>query len=376
MTIQLNDHDSHIHIGIVNNNDVVDHVAPLVYTFRNTLTGPILVKDRKRFEVATRKFGKHAQYLAQITADYDRLGPARGVLLEGIKGAGKSMLSEDICNWAINLGLPVVRVDQALDEADLRLIIAACKGACVLYFDEFGKVYEEEARNKLLSFFADQSIMGVYFLLTANSTNELSNFMVNRPGRFQFRIVYSGLEVEDAMEVAKSFNLNEEMTKVLCRFTAYHFEISYDILIHVARLMLEVKSFDELLTKIESMNVPPVIYNYYEVKTIKYGDEVYGTDRATVTIKDDVMFLTLRDEADEILLDTLQIDLFDERARWTDTDVDYPTGLKVGDYRLVLKDHGLIIEFRRTLAEKVNRMKLSLQRRTSKKEETEEVEAS
>lgn len=140
MTLRLHDSDSHISVTNHNEAALLDHVPAGVYTYRMSLDGPILQKDRKRFEVASRKYGKHSQHLKTIMGAYDRLSPSMGIIMEGIKGAGKSMLAEDICNAAISMGMPAYRIDSAINESALRFLAACSPGGYVLYFDEFGKI--------------------------------------------------------------------------------------------------------------------------------------------------------------------------------------------------------------------------------------------
>jgi len=375
MTLKLHDCDSHIAISNHNDTGLLDHIPAAVYTYRATLAGPILQKDRKRFEIAPRTYGKHNQHLKMISGAYDPLGASLGIILEGIKGAGKSLLAEALCNQAITLGRPVYRIDTALDENALRFLVSISPGGCVLYFDEFGKIYDRDARDSLLSFFADQSIRGVMMILTANDTDELSGFMLDRPGRFQYRLRYEGLDVTAAHEVAKAYRLDPAYAAILARATAFHESMSYDILIALARMASEAKSLDDLMAVAEISNVPSLVYNHYDVTRVSLDGIKYGRDNTRMRVVDDILTLTVLDSDGQTLIDQVSIDLMSKEAVHLDTEVDYPAGLALGNHSLSLSINGFAVRllFRRALADLRNRMSVSLPSETEEEPSKEEV---
>lgn len=151
-TISINNYDNHLVISANDASNLIDHVPALVYRAHLGPRGIIMGKDRARFSLPPYRFGKHKDYIAQIKSSYDLLGNNNGILLYGDKGAGKSLLAEEVGNWMITKGLPVIMVSEPMDASELSIIIKAV-GPCMVYFDEFGKVYHDVVtREQLLPY--------------------------------------------------------------------------------------------------------------------------------------------------------------------------------------------------------------------------------
>lgn len=186
--IDIDNHDDQVVIVGTDQSNLVDHVPAMVYKACIRPYGIVLIKDRKQFTLPQLRFGKHKRYVQQITNTYDREGRANSVLLSGAKGTGTSLMAEELGSWMIKQDLPVIMVSEPMTAEELSIIIKAV-GPCMVYFDEFGKVYHEvPARERLLGLFSDTSFVGVMFVITGNSPNEFSDILHRRPQRFMYCI--------------------------------------------------------------------------------------------------------------------------------------------------------------------------------------------
>lgn len=237
----------------------VDHLPAAVYEIvveSNPITG-IEIRWNKvsaTFTVPEKRFGHHNRHMERIKDDYDRHNPSLGVLLAGLKGSGKSMFAEDLGNWMIGGGLPVIMISQPLGPDMLRHIIAAT-GPCMVYFDEFGKFYDEGERARLLPLFSDSTLTGVLFVVTGNEKKEFPDMIYDRPGRFRYRLTFSDLRTDAALEVGEHFQLTPAQIAGLTRYVSTH-NISWDMLCSVAKMIRPCKSDKEIYDFLEIMNVP------------------------------------------------------------------------------------------------------------------------
>jgi hypothetical protein len=144
-------------------------------------------------------YGDHAARVRRIVSGYAAMNRSLGVILSGDKGMGKSLMVRMIAErMRDERGLPTVLVQHAtpglasfLDEL----------GEAVVVFDEFEKVFpnagENEAQNQFLSLFDGLSTTKRLYVVSVNELRHISDYMINRPGRFHYhmRFVYPDAEM-------------------------------------------------------------------------------------------------------------------------------------------------------------------------------------
>lgn len=111
-----------------------------------------------------------------------------GVLLSGQKGIGKSLFVRLVAKQAIALGIPVIVVSQAIP--GLADFISSIQQDCVVVFDEFEKTFAKHddwnPQDDMLSLFDGIDGGHKLFLITCNKLEDMSQYMLNRPGRFHY----------------------------------------------------------------------------------------------------------------------------------------------------------------------------------------------
>lgn len=257
-SISINNFDNHMVIRMNDESNLIDHVPAMVYKASIGRPGIIMVKDRPNFTLPQLRFGKHNARVKQITASYDRFGKSNGVLLHGMKGSGKSLLAEELGNWMIAQDLPVIMVTEPMGAEELGIIIKAI-GPCMVYFDEFGKVYDEKpARERLLTLFSDTSFTGVLFVITGNEAEEFSDYLVNRPQRFRYNIGFGNtIDLETLHDIMAKMQVAEHLHKA---FEAYvkreGARLNFDALLCVIRESAGCKDAIEVADMCDILNVP------------------------------------------------------------------------------------------------------------------------
>jgi adenylate kinase family enzyme len=271
------DEGRHITIDLLDLSKRIDKVPAMVYHIRMTADGrSVLAKSRDKFVVPKKRFGKHELYKKEILARYLECKDSMGALFNGLKGAGKSMLAEDLCNEVIKMGYPIIHIDSELPPSLIRKYMKFI-GPCALYFDEFGKYYKEEQRNGMLTFFSDTSHEKVLFLVTSNTTMELNDFMIDRPSRFLFRINFDGVDAELMTEIIEDWKLEPTISEYLIEYCKVH-RVSFDVINAISRPAMDSRTVKEFADKLKVLNVPQAIFPRIRVRSVIYNGEPWKGD--------------------------------------------------------------------------------------------------
>ena len=136
-------------------------------------------------------YGDHGKKIERIIRAYGVTDRSLGVLFTGDKGMGKSLSMRMLAQHATDvLGLPVIKVDsnapgiaEYLDEL----------GEAVVVFDEFEKTFpirgeDGNAQDQFLGLFDGVSTTKRMYVISANKVDDLSGYLVNRPGRFHYHV--------------------------------------------------------------------------------------------------------------------------------------------------------------------------------------------
>lgn len=236
--------------------DFVDHIPPGVYNYivSESMAGTSfkLAYLGETLPVPEVRYGEHAEMIKAATEGYDRLNPSYGILMFGNKGAGKTVLGNDIANTIGKGGIPTVLIREQTRADHIRVLIASI-GPCVVYFDEFGKNYGEAAREELLPVFSDMSYRGVVFILTGNETEEFSSYFFDRPGRFLHRFVFGKLTSTALLDYFKKNNID---AKKLVWLYSVRDRLTFDVLNAIKNPLRLANTFPEFKNKVKWLNVP------------------------------------------------------------------------------------------------------------------------
>ena len=156
------------------------------------MKGLYLSRTEDSFEFNHKVYGVEQDFINRVVKSYSVITDNMGVLLNGIKGTGKSVTAKLICN-KVKEFLPIIIVDRQYD--GLPQFIAEIQQQIVVFIDEFEKVYQDYSSDVL-------TIMdGVYktahkrlFLLTTNNLYINTN-LLQRPGRIRYVKTFDDLEL-------------------------------------------------------------------------------------------------------------------------------------------------------------------------------------
>ena len=178
-----------------------DKLAPAVYTARVSPMGYYLEHDKDKFAISDKTYGSLARRADRIIKTFEDRTSSTGVLLTGLKGAGKTLLSQKVSNILLEKGLPVILIEQPFHDAHFISFLNKI-GECVVIFDEFARVFEikrtaegdKDPQNNLLGVFdGNKSCKRLIFVID-NNFHKMNEYYVNRPGRLFYHFEYNRLE--------------------------------------------------------------------------------------------------------------------------------------------------------------------------------------
>lgn len=170
-----------------------------IYEVKASMTGFYLSKIAESFTFDYKLYGLNQKFIDYVLKTYENTTGNLGVLLDGIKGTGKTVTAKELCN---HLQLPVILVQSMGDSNDklIKYLSTTINFDCIFFFDE----YEKEFKNSsdVLSFM-DGTYNSIYrkiFLLTTNELNVDPN-LLGRPSRIRYKKSFSNLSEEVTREI-------------------------------------------------------------------------------------------------------------------------------------------------------------------------------
>ena len=160
-----------------------------------------------------------------------------GIILTGIKGSGKTLLSK---KCAIDSGLPIIIIDAPYaDDEFVSFITNPELGDVCIFIDEFEKVYsKKDNAHSLLSILDGAFNTHNLFIFTCNSMYD-NEYLINRPSRIKYRTHFESLPEETINEVIQDLLIYPEYAD------------------EIRKILLEINivTFDLLITLINETNI-------------------------------------------------------------------------------------------------------------------------
>ena len=182
-----------------------------IYEVKVSMTGFYLSKIAESFTFDYKLLCLNQKFIDYVLKTYENTTGNLGVLLDGIKGTGKTVVAKELCN---RLQLPVILVQSMGVDTNSKLIkylSTSIDFDCIFFFDE----YEKEFKNSsdVLSFM-DGTYNSIYrkvFLLTTNEL-KVDPDLLGRPSRIRYKKSFSNLSEEVTREILN--NILEDKTAI------------------------------------------------------------------------------------------------------------------------------------------------------------------
>jgi len=220
-----------------------------VYSIRVPAMGPIyLEKIKEDFHFPYKVYGVNDGFVERVKKTFVNTTGNLGVLLNGIKGTGKSVTAELISNSFTAENVPTILISQRFNGLDE--FLASIQQDIIVFVDEFEKVfkdntaeYDQDRSEELLSLIdgALKSEHRRLFLFTTNEKNINSN-LVSRPGRIRYTKEYQDLDLDTINELIDDILIHKQHKEEVINYISNLVIITIDI---VKAIIQEVNIHNE-----------------------------------------------------------------------------------------------------------------------------------
>lgn len=210
------------------------------------------------FEIPeTKIYGQHLDKAKKVLNSMDKMNRNLGVILSGDKGIGKSLFSKCLGLKARKKGIPVILVNEYHE--GIANFLEEIEQTVMILFDEYDKTFDEKKHNcqaEMLSLFDGVSAGKKLFVITCNEIQSLSQYLINRPGRFHyhFRFLYpTADEIRDYMEDKLDKQYYDEIENVIA--FSVRMNLNYDCLRSIAFELNNGLKFQEAINDLNIIRI-------------------------------------------------------------------------------------------------------------------------
>ena len=237
----------------------VDTVPKGIYNVGLSITGWYLERTADEFVFNYKVYGLQSKFMQHVLTAFKNTKGNFGILLNGTKGTGKSVVAKVLAN---KFNLPVVVVKSFGDNnPQLIEFLSSFNFDCVFFFDEFEKNFSDKDSSIL------QIMDGVYtseyrriFLLTTNETN-INDNLISRPSRLRYIHEFGNLEPEITREYLNDTLNDKSRIEDVIDFVDTLQISTIDILKSVVE-EINIFGFDKFMENKSFFNVKTAAYTY------------------------------------------------------------------------------------------------------------------
>lgn len=206
-------------------------------------------------------YGVHKSKVEKVFNSFKMFTRNLGIILSGDKGMGKSLFAKMVCVEAVNKGIPVIIIDKYIE--NIASYIERIDQEAVVLFDEFDKTYGDirvqegsaSPQSQLLSLFDGVSGGKKMFVITCNDIRGLSDYLINRTGRFHYHFRFEYPTTDEIREYLAD-KLDERFYGEINAVVAFsrRINLNYDCLRAIAFELNMGISFKEAILDLNIIN--------------------------------------------------------------------------------------------------------------------------
>jgi hypothetical protein len=244
------------------------------YTVAVDMMGNFYLEQIDDFEIPTKMYGNTLRHTDRIINSFWKRPQQTGVLLNGEKGSGKTLLAKNISVELAKQDVPTIVINRDWTGDGFFKLLQDIDQPCIVLFDEFEKVYDREKQEEILTLLDGVFGSKKLYILTVNDKWRVDSHMRNRPGRIFYLLDFKGLDIEFIREYCVDNLNNKQYIDQICSLTSLFGEFNFDML---KALVEEMNRYNETPTEaLEMLNAKPEYDSgaMYEVKLIDGGKEI------------------------------------------------------------------------------------------------------
>lgn len=242
-----------------------------IYKFQVDLFDqPFLAHISEKFDLPFKIYDIERLFIDRVKKSWANTVSNMGILLNGVKGTGKSVTAEILCN---EFNLPVIIVP--FKHKNLVSFINDIQQDVIIFIDEYDKIFDRYD-NSLLSVMDGvlKKDNRCLFLLTSNE-QWLERNMLQRPSRIRYVKTFGDLSATAILEIVNDMLIHKELLEPTVKFISYLSIITMDL---VKSIIEEVNIHQEVPQAFED------VFNINDGNTQK--NTVYLIENAKKVLQD------------------------------------------------------------------------------------------
>lgn len=188
-------------------------------------------------------YGNTQRFADRIMSTFLDRAASTGVLLNGEKGSGKTLLAKTLSIEAAKQGIPTITINNAWTGDDFSKLIQDIEQPAILLFDEFEKVYDEKSQEYILTLLDGVFPTKKLFVLTCNDKWRINQHMRNRPGRLFYMLDFYGLDADFIREYCNDNLQAKEHIEKIVSIASLFDQFNFDML---KAMVEEMNRYDEI----------------------------------------------------------------------------------------------------------------------------------
>ena len=225
---------------------ITEKLLPGIYIPGADMGGYFLSKYHDQYVFPYKVYGVNSKFVQRINKTFVNTTGNIGVLMNGIKGTGKSVTSELICNdFMASFNMPVILINQPMK--GLIEFLASIDQDVVVFVDEYEKVFvsdEGRGNSSEILTIMDGALKSEHrrlFLFTTNN-KYIDDNLLERPGRIRYVKEFRDLAKDVIEEIVDDLLADESRKKEAIEYISKLQMITIDI---VKAVITEMNIHDE-----------------------------------------------------------------------------------------------------------------------------------
>lgn len=200
------------------------------YMIKQDQFGNFLLEKIADFESPSRIYGDTMRNAERILRTFNSREHSTGVMLNGEKGSGKTLLAKMLSIQGAAQGIPSIVINAAWHGDAFNKFMQTIEQPCIVLFDEFEKVYDSDKQEAILTLLDGVFPSKKMFVLTCNDKWRVDKHMRNRPGRIFYMLDFKGLDVNFIREYCEENLESKQYIQQVCQISSLFSEFNFDML--------------------------------------------------------------------------------------------------------------------------------------------------